>query len=197
FKDDDADFDHWGGAAEVGYGYDVAWKPRVFLGGFYYGGEDNRDLTFGEWLNPFDTPEASVNFNRLFSNQIYSGAVDLTKDLSNCWIGRAGVMAAASDKLSGLLMLSYFEALEAFDRPVAPLLTFWTTENDNDLGWETDLFLNYQYSEDLKFEIGWAHFFTGDGAAQGAYSRAEGLIFTGGTADDDADYIYVGSWLKF
>ena len=81
--------------------------------------------------------------------------------------------------------------------PIAPGLSWWTTENDTDLGVETQIFFEYNYSEDLTFELGWAHIFTGDGLAEGNYSRWNGLLFTGGTDDDDADYVYAGAKIKF
>lgn len=209
YGDEGADFDEWGGCVEVGYAFDMQYQPRVFLGAMYFGGEDDRDVSFLEWLFPFiNRPEASVSFNRLFSNQIYSGALDLTNDLSNVLIIRGGVQAAITEKLFVWACLSYFEALEEFDAPVhfkirrlripvAPAWPWWTQENDDDLGWETDFFFNYMYSEDLTFEFGWAHFFVGDGAAEGNYVRWNGLLFNGGTDDEDADYVYFGTSIKF
>jgi len=206
YGDDDADFDTFGGTVEVGYSFDYTCKPRLFAGVIYLDGEDNRDISFLEWLNPFDSPKASVSFNRLFSNQIYSGFFDLTNDLSNAWIGRVGALASPVEKLRVLLMVSYFEAVDEFDAPwtldVGPWriptpFSFWTEENDASLGVETDLFVWYQYSEDLTFELGWAHLFADDGLTDGQYSRFNGLLFTGGTDDEDADYVYAGAVLKF
>ncbi|MCC6694013.1 MAG: alginate export family protein, partial [Candidatus Hydrogenedentes bacterium] len=65
YGDDDAEFDAWAGTLELGYTLDIAWTPRLYFGGAYFQGEDNRDLTFIEWANPFYRPEASVSFNRL------------------------------------------------------------------------------------------------------------------------------------
>jgi hypothetical protein len=194
---DDADFDTWGATAEVGYSFDCKCKPRVFLSGTYFGGEDNRDLSFWEWLNPFDRPEASVSFNRLFSNVLYSGFMDLWNDTSNVYMLKAGAMGGVTEKLMAIVAVTYFGAVEPFDRPVVPILTFWTEENDSYLGTEADLFLRYQYSEDLRFEAGWCHLFVGDGLEEGSFSRWNGLIFNGGSDDDDADYFYIGSKLNF
>ena len=197
YGDDDADFSTWGATVEMGYSFDYKCHPRVFLGATYFGGEDNRDLSFWEWLNPFDPAEASVSFNRLFSNVIYSGAMDLNNDLSNAWVARVGVMGALTEELVGIFCLAYFESVEPFERPVLPLLTFWTEENDSELGLETEIFLRYNYSEDLTFEAGWMHLFVGDGLEDGSFSRWNGLLFNGGTDDDDADYLYIGSKISF
>ena len=48
--------------------FDGELQLRQFLGAAYYGGEDNRDLSFLEWINPFNRSCASVSFNRLFSS---------------------------------------------------------------------------------------------------------------------------------
>src|SRR5690606_28795569 len=93
YGDDDAEFDGlWGANLELGYTFNMAYSPRVFIGGAYLDGEDNRDLTFWEWLNPFDWHDASVSFNRLFSNWEYSEFLE-NSDLSNVWVARAGVSA--------------------------------------------------------------------------------------------------------
>ncbi len=57
--------------------------------------------------------------------------------------------------------------------------------------------INYQYSEDLGFEFGYSHMFLGDGAAEGNFNIMNGLGFEGGTDDDDPDYFYIETKLKF
>jgi hypothetical protein len=207
YGDDDAEFDNFGANVEVGYTFDMDYQPRVWLGGAYLGGEDERDLTFWEWLNPFDRPDASVSFNRLFSNMEYSEFIANT-DESNMWIGRGGVSIAPSEKLSVDLLVSYFDALEAFDAPrhinlgrwrvpLIPNWSWWTEENDSTLGWEVGLYGSYAYSEDLTFNAGWAHLFVGDGLADGNFTANNGLGFTGGSSDDDADYLFLETTLNF
>jgi hypothetical protein len=195
--EDDADFDTFAARLDLGYAFDVKMHPRIFMNARYYGGEDNRDITFGEWLNPFDRPEASISFNRLFSNQIASGFVDAFNDFSNVWYVRGGVMAAPFDKVRAALFCTYYETVAAFDRPVMPIFTFWTRENDDDLGWDVALFLEYLYSDDLVFEAGWTHLFTGTGMGQGNYSAWNGNVFNGGSDDEDADYCFLGCKLFF
>ena len=207
YGDDGADFSAWAANLEVGYTFDMAWQPRVWVGGAYFDGEDNRDISWWEWISPFSDPEASVSFNRLFSNWEYSQFLDRT-DLSNVWLVRGGVQAMPTESIELALVVTYFQALEEFDAPahitlggwripIAPFFSFWTMENDSDLGIETGLTATYHYSEDLVFEAGWAHLFVDDGATDGQYVLLNGLGFTGGTSDDDADSLYLETRIQF
>ncbi|MCH8213595.1 MAG: alginate export family protein, partial [Proteobacteria bacterium] len=67
YGDQNAEYDNWGMDVELGHLIDVKTQPRIFLGAAWLQGEDNRDVNLLDWLNPFDRPEASVSFNRLFS----------------------------------------------------------------------------------------------------------------------------------
>ncbi len=195
--DHSADWGNLGAKLDMGYTFDCAWQPRVFVGGRYYGGEDKRDISFGEWLCPFDRPTASVSFNRLFSNEIANGWTDYFNDLSNAWWARLGVAAAPTEKIHGILALTYIESLEAFDRPAAGVFSWWTHESSTDLGVEAVLFMEYCYSKDLTFEAGWSHMFVGDGLKEGNYSAWNGTIFNGGSDNNDADYVYGGCKITF
>ena len=220
YGDDDADWDNWGMNAEVGYTFDMAWTPRVYLGFAYLGGEDERDIDFFEWLvalvNPFYQPDASVSFNRLFSNWEYSEFIENT-DLSNTMIFRGGVSAMPTENIEVLLAISYFDALEEWDEPwnfyflgnrVVPFffLPWLTEEVDSELGWEVGLYLTYNYSEDLSFEVGYAHLFVGDGLENGQFINGNGHFFNGGAVGtlfgrdkggDDADYLYWQATISF
>lgn len=207
YGDDSADYDAWGANLEVGYTFDIVWSPRVYLGGAYFDGEDERDISFWEWVNPFDRPEASVSFNRLFSNWEYSEFIENT-ELSNAYVIRGGVSVHPTESIEALLALSYFQTLEEFDEPInvsiggfkvpiAPALSFLTDENDSELGYEAALYVTYHYSEDLSFQVGWAHLFVGDGLEDGQFSAGNGLLFNGGTGDDDSDYVFIETKLCF
>jgi hypothetical protein len=208
YGDDGAEYDAWAADAEVGYTFDVRWTPRVYAGAAYIGGEDNRDISFVEWLNPFDRPEASVSFNRLFSNRVYSYFFDEIAQMSNFWSARAGVSATPLERVDAGLNVAYFEALEPFDLPryialgryrvpLNPQWSFWTTSSDDSLGWQTDLWVTYRYSDALTFKAGWSHLFGGDGLEDGNYTDYNGLSFNGGTASEDADYLYAETTLSF
>lgn len=202
YGDDRANFNNWAGNTEIGYTFNTKYSPRVYVGGVYFGGQDNRKLdawhTVAAALYPFYKPRASVSFNRLFSNFEYSNFIDST-DLSNCWIARFGGSAKFFDKLTVTGGVSYFQTVAAFDAPIStlPILRLWTKPNPSDLGWETLLSAHYDYSKDLGFEAGWGHFFTGAGAAKGSFSVANGLGFTGGTDNKGADYLYAETKLAF
>ena len=213
YGDDSADFGQVGANLEVGYTFDCNYQPRVFLGAAYFGGEDNRDVNFGEWVRaaffPYFSKEASVSFNRLFSDKQYSNFIDVNSDLSNVWLITAGVSAAPTESVKVNLKATYFEALDTFQTiqywnvagtrivPVFPFPFWFTRDNSSDLGWEVDLSAVYNYTEDLTFEVGYSHFFTGEGLKEGNFVNANGLAFNGGSADDDANYFYAQTCVKF
>lgn len=211
---DDAEFDNWGGNLLISYTFDAPMSPSVYVGGVYLGGEDNRDVSFIDWLGavacPFWSARPSVSFNKLFSNWAYSEFLENT-EMSNVWVGRGGVSVNPTESLNLLLAVSYFETLEPYRStwPAYFLLGQWMTwlaplsfvdrENEKDLGWEAGLYATYTYSEDLTFNAGYIHFFTGDGLGpgNGNFSSFNGLGFNGGTDDEDADYVYFETTVKF
>lgn len=215
YGEDDADFGEFGANVEVGYTFDMTMNPRVYLGAAYLGGEDNRDITFWEFINPFRKAEASISFNRLFSDVEYSEFLENT-DLSNVMIIRGGVSASVTESVDVALALSYFQALEEFDAPWSfeilgtevvpfPGQTWWTQENDSNLGLEVGLYATYNYSEDLTFDCGWAHLFVDDGLEDGQFTSFNGLGFNGaarptiirGGDTDDPDYLFVEANIAF
>ena len=208
YGDPDAEYDAWAGDIEVGYRFDIAWQPRVYLGGAYFDGEDNRSLSFLDWINPFDQPRASVSFNRSFSSRQYSPIFDAEEQMSNFYQIRGGVGAAPTEKLSASLELAHYGVVAPFDRPatfnafgfaipIAPGLSFLTRESSRDLGVTTHLILRYDYTEDLMFRTGWEHLFTGKGAEDGSFVDFNGLGFGGGSAGDDADYFFGETRISF
>jgi len=214
YGDDDADYDSIGANAVVGYTFDMNYSPRVFVGGAYFGGEDNRDLNFWDWLGavacPFWSPEASVSFNRLFSDWQYGQFVSSpSHDCTNMWLAYAGVTVAPTENIKVTLSGAYVEALEAYDSAWPSIwifgyrwlplygFSFLDEENDDDMCTEVALQVNYQYSEDLSFEVGYSHLFLGDGASQGNFVIGNGFGFVGGTDDEDTDYFYFETKLAF
>lgn len=214
YGDDDADFSTWAGNVEVGYTFDIPWNPRVYVNAAYFGGEDNRDTNFAEWLAgafcPFYHQEASVSFNRLFSDKEYSYFID-SGEMSNMWLATLGVSATPTEQLTVTLYAMYMESLDNYDS--LPSLSFLGTrvvpiwaqvfpwafsrENSGDLGWELFLSAKYQYSEDLAIEVGWCHLFVGEGLEEGNFNSSNGLAFNGGTSGDDANHFYFETQLKF
>ena len=72
-----------------------------------------------------------------------------------------------------------------------------TQENSDELGWDTSLFIVYHYSEDVTVRLQYSRFWVGDGAAEGAFTYNNGLIFNGGVDDKDADFIAAEMSVKF
>jgi len=216
YGDDGAEYDAWAGDLRVGYTFDYTCSPRIYVAAAYFEGEDNRDLSFWEWLNPFEKADASLSFNRLFSGVCYCAAQDALagmQDMSNFWTVKVGVTANATEKVSTGLCVAHFEVLETFDWPryiqlpglwapdirfpIVPELGFWTQEADDDIGEVAHLWVKYQYSEDLWIKVGWEHLFTGDALEDGNFIKRNGLLMTSGTDNDDTDYIYFDTGLKF
>lgn len=207
YGDDTARHNAFAGHCTLGYTLPVKFDPRLYASFTYYGGEDNRDISFKDWLNPFYKPKASVSFNRLFSSWEEDSFFDCGS-LSNCWIATGGVEAAFTDSIEAGAYLQYLQVVSPFDPPMMKRIgsykipigwpfPFLTESGSKDLGFITNLWASYAYSEDLSFEAGWSHLFTGDAIKKGAYVDYNGLGFMGGLEDDDADYFYIGSKLTF
>lgn len=215
FGDDDAEWDNWAADLEVGYTFDVKWKPRVYVGGAYYEGEDNRDISFWEWLCPFDLPHASVSFNRLFPDTScrYADILDTSAVLTNFKELRAGVDLQPTEKIKVRMEVEEFWVDDPFDLPVMldfgtwkgnrlllpilPEFSFWTKEASDDIGVLTTLTVKYAYSKDLSIEFLWEHLFTGEGILDGNFIDRYGLFYFAGANDDDADRIQLMFALKF
>jgi hypothetical protein len=217
YGDDDADFDNFGLNVEVGYTFDTNYQPRVYLGVAFFEGEDERDDSFGDFIRslfPFSETDSSVSFNRLFSDWEYSEFLSNT-DLSNALIIRGGVSADLTESVEVSLALSYFQADEATTTNGFllgfPAPAFFGEDSDDDLGVEVGLYLTYQYSEDLSFDFGYAHFFADDGVDNnnrflssligpivgGNFVGNNGNTRVGGYNDDDADYVFIETKISF
>jgi hypothetical protein len=188
-----SDFDGIGLNAELGYTFDARYDPRIYLGVAWLEGPDGGDS----------------GFNRLFSNWEYSEFLANTH-LSNVWLIRGGISASPREDLSIGLDLAYFHVDED------------ASGSDESLGFETNLHAEYQYSEDLVFRVGWAHFFTDDGIEDGnaitpgigsisssGDKGSSGSVFPGAHGhaglpanvgfgeDEDFDYLYFETEISF
>jgi hypothetical protein len=208
YGDDRADYDTWGADLEVGYTFDVNWKPRAFVGGAYFSGDDNRDVSLSHWITGTYRSNASLSFNRMFSGTVYSWILDTGQDFSNFSQIRAGVEFHPFEKVTTYLSTAYFQANEPFDGPraftlgkyrvtIAPNQSFWTQESSSDLGINTYCWVKYDYSDNLFIKLGWEHLFTGQGLADGNFTHRNGLEFSGGRDQHDADYIFFDMGTKF
>ncbi len=211
YGDDEAEFDAWAAETELGYTLDMSWCPRLYLGAAYFYGEDNRDLSFWGWLNPFTAitqPESSLSFNRLFSNTVHSYFMDEMGELSNFWMLRGGFSVQPAETLEAGMDLAMFRVIEPFQLPLhcwlngrrvtfARDLSFLTRTADKDMGWEMGIWGRYRYSDDLTFEAGWSHLFTGKALHDGNFVDLNGLAYNGGTDQKDADYFYFETDIRF
>lgn len=170
------DWDAWGINLLGGYTFDVTYQPRVYAGFAFLEGSDGNNMPF----------------NRLFSNWEYSQFLDFT-DLSNALIYRLGLSAMPCECLKLSLDAAYFQADETY--PQGPWC--WSRNDDDSLGWELGLYADYQYSEDLVFRAGYAHFFAGDGVEDGALAAGNGLFSWQGGDDDDYNYLFLETELSF
>ena len=173
----ETDYGNIAGNVEVGYTFDASIQPRIYLGGAYLGGDTDDDLSF----------------NRLFSNWEYSEFIENT-ELSNAWLLRGGVSIMPTESVKLALAVTYFQVDDTIDTP--GFLFFNGTEGDDDLGWEVGLYGSYQYSEDLAFRAGYAHYF-GDDGLEGELIAFNATALFAGDEDDDYDYLFVETEIKF
>ncbi|HEX72086.1 MAG TPA: hypothetical protein ENN65_02085, partial [Candidatus Hydrogenedentes bacterium] len=161
YGDPRARYDNWAAQATLGYTFDIRLEPRIYISGIYYGGEDRRNISFWDWINPFHRPRASISFNRLFSDWKDDIFFD-SSALSNVWKFKTGASLNITESLEAALDLTYTGVVDAFDTPVlrrvgpyrAPIafFPFVTSKGAKDLGFEVCLSLGYDYSESLRFE---------------------------------------------
>ncbi len=207
YGDDDADWSLPAGHFEVGYAFSEGkWNPRVYIGGSYYGAEDNRSLSFIDWLTNFGEGESSPSFNRLFTAYREDNFID-TSAMTNFWQIYSGFSIVPVEKVEVVFELSYMQAVSAFDRPYSVSIgnyevypspfPFITERNRKDLGWQTLLSFVYQYSDDLNFSAGWSHFFVGEGLANGVFLDNYGTSFISTDSREDADYFYLSTTIEF
>ncbi len=196
YGDDDVEWALPAGHFEVGYTFaENKWTPRVYLGGCYYGAEDNRSISFGEWLLGRRKGKASPSFNRLFTAYREDNFIDLS-GMTNFWQLNSGLTVNPVEKVELGFELCYMQAVDAFDRPISNI-PFITEKNSNDIGWQTLLSLTYQYSEDVSFSTGWSHFFVGDGLVEGIFLDNYATSFISTVNNDDADFFYVSTTVEF
>ena len=208
YGDSNAKYDNWGGQFTVGYTFnEIRFSPRLYLHGEYYGGEDNRAVSFWEWANPFHHSKASVSFNRLFSDYETHNFLD-GSGMSNYYNLVAGLDLALTEKVEFSIYTVWAQAVEPFDWPLdlrfgywhvplVPELSFLNRKGSDDLGWELDFLCKYAYSEELSFEIGGSHFWPGDAIRDGVFTENNGTTLMGGTGKHGGNYLYIMTRFEF
>ena len=166
-READVDFSEFTVNAEVGYTFDATWYPRVFARFAYIGGgSPNRSC----WNN-----NATLPFNRLFSNVRYSELLDIQQQMSNVLFYSLGVQAMPTEALELKLAVSYFHA-DNRDRSL-DRRGWWgsrrgrgwwgrRTRSRSGIGWEAGIEADYHYSEDLVIRAGYSHFFSSSSGPQ-------------------------------
>jgi hypothetical protein len=180
----DTKYDAFGADVKAGYTFDAAWSPRPFLWAAYLGGGDpDRSI----WSN-----DRTLPFNRLFSDVEYTKIMAFT-DMSNMRYYAVGVEVAPAESVTLKLTVGKIET----DVPGPDTgCLWWKRHASRNLGWEMDLFANYQYSEDLAFFAMYGHLF-GDRGLEGSHVIGNGLYPWNGNRDDQYDVFYAGTSLEF
>ncbi len=198
YGDDDARYGNWATDLVVGYTFrDVPWTPRLYVEGVYFQGEDNRDITRAEWQAPFFEPEASISFNRLFSDRNYMPTINDNGWLSNFYQVSAGIDLKPTEKVSLHAHVAREWVDEPFDFPVPGQPPYVTEEGSDDLGWEIAAWVKYNYSKDLWFLVYGNWLFADDGLTEGSFIQFNSTDFCGGSGDDNAGYLFWMSVLRF
>lgn len=160
----------------AGYTFDVNMQPRIFINGAYYSGDD-------------EDFEDEYGFNRLFSDHEYSEFIDST-DLMNFWMVGGGVSAQVTESIGLTGVVNYFNTVEDHDSV--------GLSDEGDIGLEVAVYAKYDYSEDLYFQAGYAHFFAGDAVEDGVATNAWGFGVLGGFDEkDDLDYVFLETGISF
>jgi len=177
---DSGEYGGWALNAMAGFTFATDYSPRIEAEYAYFSGDDKDD-------------EDVDSFIRLFSD-VHYGELNLGQNLdvaaTNLHIFRLGASAKPCEKSTVRLDALYFMLAEDDEAGSGETFGFAqeTSTYDDQVGWELDLAMDYQYTEDLLLTAGWAHFFTDD-AFKNSYGE--------GINDDDIDYLYVQAQLTF
>lgn len=201
YGDSDAKWNLPAGHLEIGYTLsNLKSTPRVYIGGRYYGGKDNRSISLTHWIFGFGEGRASTSFNRLFTSYREDSFIDVS-GMSNFWKIYSGFTITPIDPLNIGLDISHYEAVDPFDAPISISLhrvkifpfgtmSFITEQNPKDIGWQLLIFANYAFTEELEIEIGWSHFFIGEGLAKGLFIDNYGTQFLATESRDGSNFFY-------
>ena len=182
-SNDSGDFGGWAFNAMAGFTFATDYSPRIEAEYAYFSGDDD--------AGDGDTDEFIRMFSDVHYGELNMGG-NLDRDATNLHIIRVGASANPCEKSTVRLDVLYF--LLAEDDYDGGAKTFGlpqygaSGDPDDAVGWELDLAVDYQYTEDLKLTLGWAHFFPDDAIEDswGDYDDA-----------DDQVYAYVEAKLTF
>ncbi len=195
FRKGDFDYGEWALNLELGYTFDMVANPRVFAGFAYLGGSDpanSQRRNFGRF--GLRGGSVDLSFNRLFSNWEYTEFFANT-DETNMLIYRLGLSAMPTESLEVSLVGAYFQV---DDEAVLRRGIFRETRAGDSLGYEVGLYADYNYTEDLVFRVGYAHFFGRSGMFENNAVIANGLarVFAD-SRSDDWNYLFFETEISF
>lgn len=173
---DALDISAWMAVAAVGYNFEHEWKPRLGFEFDYASGDS--DKTDGD-RNTFD--------NLYPANHDKYGFMDRVS-LQNVNIYSIQSSVKPSDKLK-LTSDFHFIYLDSqndylFDSTGKKVRSTTGSSYDRHVGNELDLTASYDVNKHMNLLVGYSHFFAGDWADDSG-------------EDDDADYVYVQTTVKF
>jgi hypothetical protein len=171
------DIDGWAVDATVGYTFENVSNLYLWAGVAYFEGSDTAN---------------DSSFLRMFSDVEYSEFL-ADSDMSNVLILRGGASIQATESIELSAVVSWFEE----DEEVGIVLP-GDIGADDGIGWELGLYASYDYSEDLNFNVGYAHFFADNDIDDGALIAQSGTALVGGSGDnDDLDYFFFETSISF
>jgi hypothetical protein len=157
--------------SELGYQFDCKFQPRPFVGFAAFMALDKGDSN-------------KMAFNRLFSNWQYSEFLDINKNLSNCFVWRAGAS------------MNPFEALKL--SAVASVFKAYKDQGDTNVdAVETGLYATYKYTEDLLFRAGYAHLWPMEGSSHGNLISGNGLLPAPTNNNTNMNYMFLETEISF
>lgn len=206
YGDTRARYAHWAADVEVGHTVETRFRPRFFLGGAWFEGEDHRSIGPMRYYGILPRSRASVSFNRLFSSTPYNSILDIlggSAAMSNFFEVRGGAQLHWSEQLVSTVKVAHYWVDAAFRPPARRLggnftpYAFFTRPGERPLGLVSTATTRYQYSEDLSIVVGWEHFEPGPALRGGAYIFKNGTEIAGGTKTRASDYFWFDMGLKF
>lgn len=177
---DNKDLDHeaWYQHVDVGYTFDMPWKPRFALEYDYASGDknptDNKDQRF-------DTLYGARRFD-FGSTGIYGAFARSNINSPGYRLG----FSPLSDVKVGVSHRLYWLA-EDKDSWTTAGLQDKTGKTDNFIGHQLELSTRWDVNSSLNFETGWAHLFKGEFAKNAPKAPDS----------QDVDYFYIQSLLRF
>jgi len=175
---EDLDHEAWYQHLDVGYTFDMPWKPRLALEYDYASGDHD----------PNDKKDQ--RFDTLFGARRFEfGPTGMYGAFARSNINTPGLRVTAAPRSDVQLGMShrFFWLAEDKDAWTTAGLRDKTGNTDNYIGQQLELCARWDFNSSLNFETGWAHLF------KGAFAKEA----KNAPDPKDVDYFYVQSQLRF